>query len=50
MPYKRLQTAPMESAKFVNQDIPFERLEAVPNTTLCIEHATEQEIPHDSPV
>ena len=27
------------------QDIPFERLEAVPYTTLCIEHATEREIP-----
>ncbi len=32
------------------QDIPFERLEAVPNTTLCIEHATEREIPDDRPV
>ncbi|MBE1555468.1 TraR/DksA C4-type zinc finger protein [Sporosarcina limicola] len=32
------------------KDIPFERLEAVPHTTLCIEHATEQEVPHDRPV
>ncbi len=31
------------------KDIPFERLEAVPYTTLCIDHATEQEIPHDRP-
>lgn len=31
-------------------DIPFERLEAVPYTTLCIEHATEQEVPQDRPV
>ncbi|MEK5037494.1 TraR/DksA C4-type zinc finger protein [Sporosarcina sp. FSL K6-3457] len=30
--------------------IPFERLEAVPYTTLCIDHATEQEVPHDRPV
>ncbi len=32
------------------EDIPFERLEAVPYTTLCIDHATEQEVPHDRPV
>ncbi|NYF25530.1 TraR/DksA C4-type zinc finger protein [Sporosarcina sp. JAI121] len=31
-------------------DIPFERLEAVPYTALCIEHATEQEVPKDRPV
>jgi YteA family regulatory protein len=30
-------------------DIPFERLEAVPYTTLCIDHATEQEVPQDRP-
>lgn len=32
------------------EDIPFERLEAVPYSTLCINHATEQEIPIDPPV
>ena len=32
------------------KDIPFERLEAVPYTTLCIDHATEQEVPQDRPV
>jgi YteA family regulatory protein len=32
------------------KDIPFDRLEAVPYTTLCIDHATEQEIPNDRPV
>lgn len=32
------------------KNIPFERLEAVPYTTLCIEHATEQEVPLDRPV
>jgi YteA family regulatory protein len=32
------------------KEIPFERLEAVPYTTLCIEHATEQEVPQDRPV
>ncbi len=32
------------------KEIPFERLEAVPYTTLCIDHATEQEVPHDRPV
>ncbi|WP_342514848.1 TraR/DksA C4-type zinc finger protein [Sporosarcina sp. FSL K6-1522] len=32
------------------KDIPFERLEAVPYTTLCIEHATEQQVPQDRPV
>lgn len=31
-------------------EIPFDRLEAVPYTTLCIEHATEQEVPQDRPV
>ncbi|MFJ7936350.1 TraR/DksA C4-type zinc finger protein [Sporosarcina sp. NPDC096371] len=31
-------------------DIPFERLEVIPYTTLCIDHATEREIPHDLPV
>ena len=50
MPYKHLKMAPMERVKFVKQDIPFERLEAVPYTTLCIEHATEKEIPDDRPV
>lgn len=29
--------------KICNEDIPFERLEAVPYTTLCIEHAKEEE-------
>ncbi len=33
-----------------HKEIPFERLEAVPYTTLCINHATEQEVPHDPPV
>lgn len=32
------------------EDIPFERLEAVPYTTLCINHATEKEVPNDPPV
>ena len=33
-----------------HKEIPFERLEAVPYTTLCIDHATEQEVPDDPPV
>ena len=32
------------------KDIPFERLEALPYTTYCIEHATERAIPEDRPV
>lgn len=33
-----------------NEEIPFERLEAVPYTTHCIEHATERDIREDRPV
>ena len=32
------------------QDIPFERLEAIPYTTRCIEHAIDQELPTDRPI
>lgn len=32
------------------KEIPFERLEAIPHTTLCIEHATEREIANDRPI
>lgn len=32
------------------KEIPFERLEAVPYTTYCVEHATERQIPEDRPV
>ncbi|WP_203246986.1 TraR/DksA C4-type zinc finger protein [Sporosarcina beigongshangi] len=32
------------------KDIPFERLEAVPYTTHCIDHATDREVPNDPPV
>lgn len=31
------------------KDIPFERLEAVPYTTYCIEHATERDVREDRP-
>lgn len=31
-------------------EILFERLEAIPYTTLCIDHANEQEVPNDRPV
>ena len=41
---------PTGSVKYATRDIPFERLEAVPYTTLCIDHATEQEVPNDPPV
>ncbi|WP_255726746.1 TraR/DksA C4-type zinc finger protein [Sporosarcina sp. ACRSM] len=32
------------------KEIPFERLEAIPHTTLCIEHSTERQIANDRPV
>ncbi len=32
------------------KDIQFERLEAIPYTTVCIDHANEQEVPDDRPV
>lgn len=32
------------------KEIPFERLEAIPYTTLCIEHTPERQIPDDRPV
>jgi YteA family regulatory protein len=32
------------------QDIPFERLEAIPYTTRCVEHAIDQELPTDRPI
>ncbi|MBS4175920.1 TraR/DksA C4-type zinc finger protein [Lederbergia citrea] len=32
------------------KDIPYERLEAIPNTTFCVEHSPEQILPSDRPV
>lgn len=32
------------------KDIPFERLQAIPSTTYCIEHSTEQTISHERPI
>ncbi|MDW0116051.1 TraR/DksA C4-type zinc finger protein [Sporosarcina thermotolerans] len=32
-----------------NREIPFERLEALPYTTYCIEHSPDQDIPNDRP-
>jgi YteA family regulatory protein len=32
------------------KEIPYERLEAVPETSLCIEHQTEKEVSHRRPV
>ncbi|MCJ8009496.1 TraR/DksA C4-type zinc finger protein [Lederbergia wuyishanensis] len=32
------------------KDIPYERLEVIPNTTFCVEHTPEQRLPGDRPV
>ncbi|CAM3249634.1 TraR/DksA C4-type zinc finger protein [Filibacter tadaridae] len=47
---KALQDGSYGKCEVCQKEIPFERLEAVPYTTLCMEHATEQEIPSDRPV
>ena len=45
-----LQDGTYGNCEVCQKEIPFERLEAIPYTTLCIDHATEQEVPHDRPV
>lgn len=32
------------------EEIPLERLQAIPYTSFCVEHSPEQKIPHDRPV
>lgn len=45
----------MDSGKYgkcqtCGKDIPYERLEAIPSTTFCVEHSPEQILPSDRPV
>lgn len=44
-----MQNGTYGKCEVCHQDIPFERLEALPYTTFCIEHTPERQIPTDRP-
>ncbi|MBB4826083.1 YteA family regulatory protein [Sporosarcina luteola] len=44
-----IQNGTYGKCEVCHEDIPYERLEALPYTTVCIEHTSEKEIPSDRP-